>query len=87
MGHQVGEERPEDALAGVDPSEVPMVTIDQILADRPELKGRRIFIKIDVEGIEPEVIAGAIKHLKAALLWPSYLKKLRPMWSRIGKWR
>ena len=75
MGHQVGEERPEDALAGVDPSEVPMVTIDQILADRPELKGRRIFIKIDVEGIEPEVIAGAIKTLESGTVMAVIFEK------------
>lgn len=40
-----------------------MVTIDQILADRPALEGRRIFIKIDVEGIEPEVMEGAAETL------------------------
>ena len=63
MGHQVGDKRPEDAVENVDPAEVPVVTIDQILADRPTLMGRRTFIKIDVEGIEPEVIAGAMETL------------------------
>ena len=75
MGHQVGDKRPEDALVGVDPAEVPMVTIDQILADRPSLKGRRIFIKIDVEGIEPEVIAGAMKTLETGTVMAIIFEK------------
>ena len=75
MGHQVSDERPKDALAGVDPSEVPMVTIDQILADRPALSGRRTFIKIDVEGIEPEVIAGAMRTLESGTVMAVIFEK------------
>ena len=32
---------------------VPLVTLDGLLAERPELKERRVLIKIDVEGFEP----------------------------------
>ena len=52
---------------------VPIVTLDGLLAERPELQGRRALIKIDVEGFEPQVIAGAREMLKsgrvAALVW------------------
>ncbi|MEE8172255.1 MAG: FkbM family methyltransferase, partial [Alphaproteobacteria bacterium] len=52
---------------------VPVVTLDSLLAERPALKGRRVLIKIDVEGYEPQVIAGAKALLQsgrvAALVW------------------
>src|SRR6185503_9311163 len=38
---------------------VPVVTIDALLAERPELATKRILLKIDVEGFEAEVLAGA----------------------------
>jgi len=52
---------------------VPIVTLDGLLAERPALQGRRVIIKIDVEGFEPQVIAGARELLHsgrvAALVW------------------
>ena len=52
---------------------VPIVTLDGLLAERDALHGRRVLIKIDVEGFEPETIAGAGKLLQsghvAALVW------------------
>jgi FkbM family methyltransferase len=43
---------------------VPVVTLDS-LADRPPLLGKRIdFIKLDVEGFEPAVLAGASRLLE-----------------------
>jgi FkbM family methyltransferase len=44
---------------------VPVVTVDQVLADRPDLDGRRVVMKIDVEGLEPEVLAGARRTIEA----------------------
>jgi hypothetical protein len=38
---------------------VDVVTIDGILRDRPALRGRRIFLKVDVEGAEWAVLQGA----------------------------
>jgi FkbM family methyltransferase len=35
-----------------------LVSIDSLLDERPDLKGRRCIVKIDVEGLEPEVVAG-----------------------------
>ena len=52
---------------------VPIVTLDGLLAERPALQNRRVLIKIDVEGFEPQVITGARELLRsgrvAALVW------------------
>ncbi len=52
---------------------VPVLPLDLLLAERPELAGRRIILKIDVEGYEPEVIEGARHALDsgtvAAIIW------------------
>ncbi|HYC65603.1 MAG TPA: FkbM family methyltransferase [Reyranellaceae bacterium] len=56
MGHgllpTLGRSRAAGAL------HVGVVSIDEILAKRPELEQRAVVMKIDVEGLEPEVIAG-----------------------------
>ncbi len=38
--------------------EAPMVSIDGLLKERPELGSSDVFVKIDVEGYEPEVLEG-----------------------------
>ncbi len=52
---------------------VPIITLDGLLAERPALATRRCLIKIDVEGFEPQVVAGAKRLLEsgrvAALIW------------------
>ncbi len=52
---------------------VGVTTLDSLLAERPHLTGRRLILKIDVEGFEPEVIAGAEGLLAsgrvAAIIW------------------
>jgi FkbM family methyltransferase len=52
---------------------VPVLPIDHLLSERPAWAARRLFIKIDVEGFEPEVVAGAEGAIRsgrvAALLW------------------
>jgi len=52
---------------------VPVVTIDGLLADRAQLQSRRTWMKIDVEGHEPEVVAGSRQLLEsgrvAGLVW------------------
>jgi len=52
---------------------VPVMAIDHLLAERPEIAGRRTILKIDAEGYEPEVLAGARALLDsgrvAALIW------------------
>ncbi len=35
-----------------------LVSVDSLLAERPSLQAARCFVKIDVEGMEPEVVAG-----------------------------
>jgi FkbM family methyltransferase len=44
---------------------VPVTTLDRLLAGRPALAGRRTFVKIDVEGLEPEVLKGASGLLRS----------------------
>ena len=49
------------------------VSVDQILQGRADLAGKRVIMKIDVEGVEPEVIAGARTLLRsgkvALIVW------------------
>jgi FkbM family methyltransferase len=55
------------------PLRVPVVSIDQLLAERRDLAGAKLVIKIDVEGFEPEVLEGARKTLESGrvklLVW------------------
>lgn len=52
---------------------VPVLPLDLLLAERPERAKRRMILKIDVEGYEPEVIEGARHVLDsgrvAAVIW------------------
>lgn len=52
---------------------IDMTTLDQLLADREWLRWRRIFLKIDVEGYELEVLSGAHRLFStcdvAAVIW------------------
>jgi FkbM family methyltransferase len=52
---------------------VPIITLDQEWAKRPAIVDRRVVMKIDVEGSEPDVIAGATSLLSsgkvAAIIW------------------
>ncbi len=52
---------------------VPVLPLDLIVGERAELANRRIIMKIDVEGYEPEAIAGAEALLAggrvAAVIW------------------
>lgn len=59
MGNFVSAERPADAPSDNPPLTVPVLPIDALFADRPDLAAGRVFLKIDVEGFEPEVVAGA----------------------------
>jgi FkbM family methyltransferase len=70
MGHSLRTERTEPGSTAID---VSVTTIDQLLADRPQLRWRRFFLKIDVEGYELEALTGA-QHLfstesVAAVIW------------------
>ncbi len=73
MGHSVHGKGLQGMKQVVRGLSVPVVTLDGLLAERPELDGRRVLIKIDVEGYEPQVIAGARELLRsgrvAALVW------------------
>ncbi|MGE0152617.1 MAG: FkbM family methyltransferase [Reyranellaceae bacterium] len=55
------------------PLRVPVVSIDQLLAERRDLDGSRLVVKIDVEGFEPEVLLGAKQALESGrvglLVW------------------
>ena len=73
MGHSVSEIPIRPIRPGAARLAVPVVTMDALLAERPELAHRRIILKADVEGCEPEIIAGAQRLLAsgrvAAVVW------------------
>ena len=52
---------------------VPVVTLDEALARFPQAAGRRIVLKVDAEGFEPQVVAGAAAMLRsgrvAMIVW------------------
>jgi FkbM family methyltransferase len=71
MGHSLDEATPGRTDVAV--LQVPIVTIDELLDQRPALSGRRVFLKIDVEGYEYEVLCGAKRLMEsghvAAVMW------------------
>jgi FkbM family methyltransferase len=78
--------RPEStmghSLVRTDEGDIPVVTIDDELRKRPKLAGRRTVVKIDVEGHEPEVIAG-MKNLLASgnvpiVIWERGIEYSKP---------
>jgi FkbM family methyltransferase len=72
-----GSLRPEStmghSLIKAEAGEIDVVTIDGLLSARPHLAGRRVIVKIDVEGSEIDVIDGMAGLLAsgrvAAVLW------------------
>lgn len=52
---------------------VTVASLDEMLASRPDYKTGRLFLKFDVEGHEPEALAGSLNTLKsgrvAAVIW------------------
>jgi hypothetical protein len=71
MGHSLDEATPGRADVAV--LQVPIVSIDELLDERPALQSRRVFLKIDVEGYEYEVLSGAQRLMEsgrvAAVMW------------------
>jgi FkbM family methyltransferase len=62
MGHSLRTDSHEADSCAFD---VPVTTLDRVMYDHPQFRWRRIILKIDVEGCEPEVLSGA-RHLFAA---------------------
>ncbi len=72
MGHTIEGWSPISELPGP-PLCVPVATVDELFRVRPWLHGRRVFLKVDVEGGEAQVLAGARALLASgrvhAILW------------------
>ena len=58
-GNFVSDTRPTDAPADNPPLTIAVMPLIQLFEGREDLAQRRIFLMIDVEGCEPEVLAGA----------------------------
>ena len=63
MGNFIAEHAPPDAPEDNPPLTVPVVPLDMLFDGRPDLEQGRVFAKIDVEGYEPAVVAGAARLL------------------------
>ncbi len=74
MGHRLA----DDAAAG-DTVEVTLLALDDLLARFPEHDHRRVALKIDVEGHEAEVLAGAQRLLAGGRLRLLIWEKAGPM--------
>jgi len=72
MGHSLLQESGRH-VTGASRLRVPVVSLDELLAERRDLDGRRLVIKIDVEGFEPEVLQGARRAFESGrvglLVW------------------
>jgi FkbM family methyltransferase len=72
MGHRLAGSDTAAQGAG-QPLEVPVATLDGLLAEHPLRSDGRVFLKIDVEGAEPAVLQGARELLRsgrvAAVIW------------------
>lgn len=67
MGHSLHEGNMAPGAQGKE-IRVPIASVDNLLATRPELQGRKAILKIDVEGVEPEVVDGAWTLVEAGLV-------------------
>ena len=67
MGHSLVEGNMAPGAKGRE-IRVPIASVDDLLAARPDLQGRRTILKIDVEGVEPEVVDGAWNLVEAGLV-------------------
>ena len=59
MGNFLATDRPPDTWADNPPLSVPISSLDMFVEQRTELSSGRIMLKVDVEGYEPQVLAGA----------------------------
>jgi len=65
MGNFIAEQAPADAPEDNPPLTVPIISLDMVVDGRTDLANGRLFLKIDVEGYEPAVIAGAERLLES----------------------
>ena len=54
---------------------VPVLTLDYILSKRPELARKPVFLKVDVEGLEIEVLRGAAELIASGRLKAMVIEK------------
>ena len=75
MGNFVSDTRPTDAPADNPPLNIAVMPLIQLFEGREDLAQRRIFLRIDVEGYEPEVLAGADAFLASGRVAAVVLEK------------
>ena len=75
MGNFLSAERPADAFEDNPPLSVPILSLDMFVDQRADLAEGRILLKIDVEGFEPEVLAGADNLLASGRVAALILEK------------
>jgi FkbM family methyltransferase len=76
MGNFLSASRPDGVADDNPPLTVPIVPLDMLLENRPEIAtGGKVMIKVDVEGFEPEVVTGATKLLGSGQVAAIVLEK------------
>jgi FkbM family methyltransferase len=68
MMHSIGGVGLKPPFARGDTKWIPVIPLDSALARFPSTAGARLILKVDVEGFEPQVIAGAQSLLQSGLI-------------------
>ena len=86
MGNFISRERPKEAPSDNPPLTVPLIPLDLLFEGRDDLAEGRVFLKVDVEGYEPETLSGARRLLASGRVAAVILEK-SDLYAPPDRWR